>query len=278
MLAKKLSTRYHLYLYAAAILRERIENNTLSISITCGQCNRQRDLKRSDYSKVTVYPTGDATTIHIQPRRIVRSEPDDVLFYRKPCEMCTLVSLARPFFAWRRFFTHVWRQYTIRRQRVYKHWWRFVNKSTIDKHTVEQVMRWKTGEELVYLKVPFDEKEIAKRCGARWDFKVKRWHIPVQNAYNCLAWIHRDHQIIMRYEYDDWPDGDCRPCAFCHKWFPEDILYKRKSRDKYRYEYACKSCKGACPVCGVWVPRENLQCYGACYKCNQCPAKRIKKG
>jgi hypothetical protein len=41
--------------------------------------------------------------------------------------------------------------------------------------------------ERVYLRVPFAEKEDAKRLGARWDQAVKRWFVPGDRDLTAFA-------------------------------------------------------------------------------------------
>lgn len=39
----------------------------------------------------------------------------------------------------------------------------------------------------IYLRVPFAEKDIAKKLGAKWDGNVKRWYLPESVSPNAFA-------------------------------------------------------------------------------------------
>lgn len=43
--------------------------------------------------------------------------------------------------------------------------------------------------EIIYLDVPYAEKESAKYKGARWDPNNRKWYVYFKNAINCLKWI-----------------------------------------------------------------------------------------
>ena len=42
---------------------------------------------------------------------------------------------------------------------------------------------YQTVKKKIYLNVPYDEKDEAKKMGARWDKSKKRWYIEHKNKY-----------------------------------------------------------------------------------------------
>ncbi len=43
---------------------------------------------------------------------------------------------------------------------------------------------------MLYLNVPYHEKEEAKAAGARWDPQAKKWYVGDRRGYRrCLKWI-----------------------------------------------------------------------------------------
>ena len=42
---------------------------------------------------------------------------------------------------------------------------------------------YQTAKKKIYLNVPYDEKDEAKKMGARWDKSKKRWYIEPNNRY-----------------------------------------------------------------------------------------------
>lgn len=56
----------------------------------------------------------------------------------------------------------------------------------------------------LYLNVPYSEKDEAKRLGARWNAKVKKWYVdvPREKYVSFAKWILRDtHQAVIATEY-----------------------------------------------------------------------------
>lgn len=42
----------------------------------------------------------------------------------------------------------------------------------------------------IYLNVPYAEKDLAKRNGARWDPNKRQWYVSSkENLENCLKWL-----------------------------------------------------------------------------------------
>jgi len=51
----------------------------------------------------------------------------------------------------------------------------------------------------VYLRVPFAEKDRAKKLGARWDAQIRAWYVPPGNALrNFARWLSPDHAALKR--------------------------------------------------------------------------------
>ena len=73
----------------------------------------------------------------------------------------------------------------------------------------------------LYLNVPYSEKEEAKRLGAKWDPRVKKWYTDAypKDYVKFAKWILRDtDDAIIATEYSASGASASLPVCICGRW------------------------------------------------------------
>jgi len=75
--------------------------------------------------------------------------------------------------------------------------------------------------EKIYLAVPFEEKNLAKKCGARWDREEKKWWVTEDDFEKVVLW-HRERRCLP-IDCSFYEKDECR--ALGAQWNPSKRIW-----------------------------------------------------
>lgn len=61
---------------------------------------------------------------------------------------------------------------------------------------LQQTVQQMVDRNRIDLVVPFEDKDRAKACGARWDGPKKTWYCEIRQMHKCATWIHAAARVI----------------------------------------------------------------------------------